>query len=500
MPCGVCLDRQRTDVSSGRLPVLIVGAGPTGLTLALSLARQGLACRIIDRNAEPAEHSRALAVLPRTLECLQLLGVAPAFLARGVKVNGFELYHAGRRVAGLDMGGIDSRYNHLLSIEQSETERILLEAVTAAGIAVEREFELTRFAADAHGVRAHLRHTNGTAETAECDWLVGCDGAHSAVRHGLGLPFEGAAYEDDLRLADCRIDWPLAADRGRAFLRPDGPVAAIPLPGGRWRLIAFAPPGTPEEPTLAWFAERLHGVAPAGTFLSDGEWLARFKIHRRMVPGYRVGRVFLVGDAAHIHSPIGGQGMNTGIMDAVNLGWKLAEVARGAQDALLDTYETERHPVAERVLHFTDRATRQVADTGMLSFRLRLLLLPLVLASRRLQTRLATAFSHLSVSYGGAAVGPGGGGRMIDADLVAPEGTKVRLHDLLRADCRTLFLLDGAPSRALGQPSGTNVVRVGRIPVGRIYGDTRGVLVGRYDAAAIMVRPDGMIEWIRRRR
>ncbi len=486
-------------MNPNRLPVLIVGAGPTGLALALSLARQGLACRIVDGNAAPAEHSRALAVLPRTLECLQLLGVAPEFLARGVKVNGFELYHAGRRLAGLDMGGVDSRYNYLLSIEQSETERILLAAVAAAGIDVEREVELTGFVSDDAGVHAHLRRASGAAETVECDWLAGCDGAHSIVRHGLGLAFEGAAYEDDLRLADCRIDWSLAPDRGRAFLRPDGPVAAIPLPGGLWRLIAFAPEGAPAEPTLGWFAERLRGVAPAGTSLSDPGWLARFRIHRRMAPRYRVGRVFLAGDAAHIHSPIGGQGMNTGIMDAVNLGWKLAEVARGAPDALLDTYQAERHPVAAQVLRFTDRATRQVSDTGPFSFRLRLVLAPLVLASRTVQTRLATAFSHLSVTYRGAAVGPGGGARMIDAGLVAPDGAAVRVHDLLLPDCRTLFLLDGAPSRALGQPAGTKVVRVGRIPVGRIYGDPSGALVGRYDAAAVMVRPDGVIEWIRRR-
>ncbi len=435
------------------------------------------------------------------MECLHFLGVMDAFLARGTKLQGFDMHHAGRRVTGLSVGGVESRYNYLLSIEQSETERILLAAVEAAGITVERGIELTGFVADDAGVQARLRSLTGRAETVMCDWLVGCDGAHSAVRHGLGLPFEGAAYEDDLRLADCRIDWGLAPDRGHAFLRADGPVAAIPLPRGRWRLIAFAPPGTPvEDPTLAWFAERLHGVAPTGTFLSDVEWLARFKIHRRMVPRYREGRVFVAGDAAHIHSPIGGQGMNTGIMDAFNLGWKLADVAHGAPTALLDTFNTERHAVAASVLRLTDIATRRMASTGALSLSLRLLLLPLLFASRRVQTRLATAFSHLSVTYRSAAVGPGGGGRIIDSPLIAPDGTAVQVHDLLRADRRTLFLLDGAPPRALqGQPAGTNLVCIGRIPVGRIYGDPAGTLADRYSAAAIMVRPDGVIEWIRRR-
>jgi 2-polyprenyl-6-methoxyphenol hydroxylase-like FAD-dependent oxidoreductase len=481
--------------------VLIVGAGPTGLALALSLARNGVACRVIDRNAAPAPHSRALAIMPRTLELLFLFGLAPAFLARGKPVRGIEAHDRNGKLAAASSREIDSAYPYLLSLEQSETERLLAEAVAAAGVSVERGVELLQFEALGERVTAGLRRLDGATETASTAWLVGYDGAHSTIRHALKLPFEGVAYPDDLRLIDVTLSGLAPADRVQVFLRDDGPLAAIPLPGeNRWRLIGIVPPGfDAPEASAEWFAGRLHAVARDAR-IEAAEWILRFTIHRRIVPAYRHGRVFLAGDAAHIHSPTGGQGMNTGLQDAFNLGWKLAAVIHGAApDALLDTYDSERRQVAARVLRLTDLATRRVTARGPVVRALRRLFAPIVLGLPIVRRRLFDGFAGVSARLEGAAVGPGGGARIADLPLIAPDGAAVRLHALLRPDGYTLFLLDGARLRLLGQPAATRTVNVMRYAEGRAYLDPGGVLAARYRAAAIMVRPDGVIEWIRRR-
>jgi 2-polyprenyl-6-methoxyphenol hydroxylase-like FAD-dependent oxidoreductase len=485
-------------VSDSQPSIVIIGAGPTGLALALALARNGLRPRIIDRNPAPADHSRALAILPRTLEQLALLGVEAPFLAQGWRVEGAEVRQDGGLVAALDFNGIDSRFPYLLALAQSDTERILAAAVQEAGITIERQVELLQAEAHEAGVTLRLRRINDGVEEVQADWVCACDGAHSFLRHALNLPFEGAAYPDDLRLIDCRLDGPMHPHRVQAFLGGKGPIAAIPLPGGLWRLIALVPPGADEpEPSAGWFADRL----PPGVTLSGPEWISRFTIHRRMVPSYRQGRIFLLGDAAHIHSPVGGQGMNTGIQDAVNLGWKLAAVLRGeAAETLLDSYHAERHPVAAQILHYTDLATRQVRAQGLVTALLRRLLLPVIAQVGPWRRRLVNAFANLSFRYGGAAVGPGGGMRIGDMQLVAPDGATVRLHSLLRPDAYTVFLIDGAQLRLMGQPPRTRIVRIGRVGAGRIYVDPGGALAERYGASAIMVRPDGVIAWIRSRR
>ena len=348
--------------------VLIVGAGPTGLTLACEAARRGLSCRLIEAATEPNPWSRALGVQARTLELLAQMGLADEAVARGHKAHGARIHGAGRERAHLTLDKLDSPFPFILILPQNETEALLADGARRQGVGIERGTALTRFAQDANGVTATLRHRDGREETARARWLVGADGAHSAVRHGLGRPFAGAEYPEAFLLADCRLAGSVPEDELSVYLTHDGFLAIFPFGGGLFRLIASLPgaaaSGADWEPHAATLAECQAVVdarGPGGVRLSDPRWLSRFRLHRRLAPQMRVGQVFLAGDAAHIHSPAGGQGMNTGIQDAVNLAWKLALVTQGASpDALLASYQVERHPVAADVLRDTDLAMRAV--------------------------------------------------------------------------------------------------------------------------------------------
>ncbi len=504
-----------------KLDVLVAGAGPTGLIMALALARHGVRCRVVDKAAEPSVHSKALAVHARTLEALEALGVAAPMLGRGLLVRGLPVHAGGRPLARLSLESMDSRHNYILSLEQSETERLLIEQLARLGVVVARPVELLGFSQDATGVSARLRRADGSQEASRAGWLIGCDGAHSAVRHGLGLAFEGAAYEDDFRLADLRIDWPLAADWAHAFLRRDGPLGVIPLPGSYQRVITILPKPEPgaaaEAPSLDFFRQLLAEGAPAGTRLHDPVWLAGFRIHRPMVERYRVGRVLLAGDAAHIHSPAGGQGMNTGIQDAVNLAWKLALVLRGqAGEALLDSYQAERLPVARSVLRATDLATRSIRRRGRFSHWLRRFLIPRLAGQPGLRRRFANTIGNLTIRYRRSAfvAGRGAGERLPDAGLAAANGTAMRLHEALDHQRHSLLLLPRAdsPPRALealtaiaasaadlwsydlsvlwvfeGNSQAPPAHRATRLS------DPQGALHDRLGASVILVRPDGYI-------
>ncbi len=264
--------------------------------------------------------------------------------------------------------------------------------------------ELTHFAQDDDGVSATLRHADGREESLRAGWLVGCDGAHSAVRHGLGVPFEGAAYPEEFILGDVGIDWPLDPSEAYGFPSESGFLAVISMPGeSRYRVISMRSESRDEsrgDPTLEEFQELMDRLAPVKATLRDPVWLAEFHLQRRMVPRLRNGRVFLAGDAAHIHSPAGGQGMNTGIQDAQNLAWKLALVVAGAsRPDLLDSYQAERHPVAESVLRSTDRLFRGVIARGPLSAWARRHLAPLIVNREWFQRRARRFITELGITY-----------------------------------------------------------------------------------------------------
>ena len=343
-------------------PVLIVGAGPVGLTAALALAQQGVAFRIIDRLPQRINQSRAAAVHARTCELFERLGVIDQFLGVGVKVHGMHVMdQTGKTLLRNSLDGLPTAYNFYLGIGQDETERLLTEEVARHGVSVERSVTLTALSQTPDTVTATLMHSDGREERFTTPYLVGCDGSKSVVRHRLGLDLEGETLDAYWVTADVRVDWPYPVDEGVAIPTPEGFVVATPLPHGRWRLVVNMgekPAELPKEVSLEEVEEACDRVG-VHVKLSDPTWISPFAINTRLVPTMQVGRVFLAGDASHVHSPVGGQGMNTGIQDAINLAWKLALIIKGwGTEALLDSYNAERHANAKRVLGFVGPATR----------------------------------------------------------------------------------------------------------------------------------------------
>lgn len=388
------------------IDVLVIGAGPTGLTLASELLHRGLTVRVVDQIETPTTWSRAIGVHARSLEILREMGVADALIARGQKLHGATLWSGGETLARLDFAELDTAYPFLLSVPQPDTEAVLHDLLVARGGKVERGVALRSFRQDGTGVTATLAKGD-QAETVRAAWLVGCDGAHSTVRKGLDLAFEGDTYEDRFLLADVKVDWDTRDDRISTFFSDDGLVACFPLPAGRWRLIMTAPAGDDgaATPTLDELQAVFGRRSGSGGNLSDLAWAARFRIHCRQVTAYRDDRVFVAGDAAHIHSPVGGQGMNTGIQDAHNLAWKLALVHRGdARDRLLDSYHDERHAVGRSVLRGTDVATRVGTLKAPAARAMRDQVARMLTGLEVIQHRVAREVAELTVGYERSAI------------------------------------------------------------------------------------------------
>jgi 2-polyprenyl-6-methoxyphenol hydroxylase-like FAD-dependent oxidoreductase len=335
--------------------VLIVGAGPTGLALAITLRQFGVPVRIIDRAAQPSSVSKALAVWSASLEALQGMGVIGEFIAAGERLRALSVGDGNRELALFAVGtGIDSPYPYPLLLPQSRTEQILGARLSALGVEIERGVELIGLAQDGNRVSARLRHADNRTEEVDARYLVGCDGARSFVRQSLGVAFEGYTEPQIFLLGDVSIDGG-NLDHRTIYLRwrDGGTVALFPFGDAVWRVFAMrAVGGNEASATIEELQRQVDQHGPRGLRLRDASWLSTFRINERLAAQYRSGRCFLAGDAAHIHSPAGGQGMNTGIQDAVNLGWKLAYALGGVGDTalLLDSYEAERRPVARDVI------------------------------------------------------------------------------------------------------------------------------------------------------
>ena len=445
--------------SSRGTEVMVVGAGPTGMLLSAELARRDVRVRLLEKRTGPAEHSRALGVMPRTMEMLESLGLVDEFIGQGHRVHGGKIYGREQRLlATMDFRDLPTRYPFMLLLPQTRTEAILRNALEESGVDIEWGTELKGFCAEKAGLGVRLTTTAGSQEDS-CGYLVGCDGSHSLVRKGVGLEFAGAAYQQNWLLADVTLEPRLDPEFMHLFACPTGPILFFPLPERVWRIVAMRP-GTASDAAQAKLEEilgllemnQLSHLRPHHPL-----WVAGFSIHHRRVDHVRRGRVFLCGDAAHIHSPAGGQGMNTGLGDAMNLGWKLALAVKGSgTETLLDSYETERIPVIAGVLELTDRLTRVMTAKAGPAVWLREWVLP-VAAKLGANRKMAQRLSQLTINYPHSpAVLPDArrsprmipaGGRIPPLVLQNAEtGQEVQLMDLLsRGRLVVLVFTDGEP-------------------------------------------------------
>lgn len=358
--------------------VLVVGAGPTGLMLANQLVRRGVRTMVIDRHAGPSLQTRALGVQARTLEIYAQLGVVQRALELGRIATGVNLWADGQRTARVPIGEAGREltpYPYVLILGQDDNERILGDRLREQGGDVVWNTELTGLAQHADHVVATLKQPDGSTRALRTGWVAGCDGARSAVRQLNGIDFPGAPYEHVFFVADVEAAGGMVPDEINVYLWRSGFHLFFPMRGERhWRVVGIVP-----EPLRGRDDLRFDEVVPsirgeAGASLNFGtcSWFSTYRIHHRAAARFRDGRCFLLGDAAHIHSPVGAQGMNTGLQDATNLGWKLALVQRdGADAALLDSYEAERIPVAQRLLATTDRAFRLIVSDSPIAGLLR---------------------------------------------------------------------------------------------------------------------------------
>jgi 2-polyprenyl-6-methoxyphenol hydroxylase-like FAD-dependent oxidoreductase len=390
--------------------VLIAGAGPVGLTMASELARYGLSVRLIDKNTERTDKSKALVLWARTLELMERMGTdcIHRFIEAGLKVQGTNILSGGEEIARVEMTHIESPYNFVLMIPQSDTERLLEGYLETFGLKAERQLELKQFQSSGDGVSCTLLHSDGREESAEASWLIGCDGAHSTVRHQLGMEFHGGTLLSDWILADLHLSGVTGAPAINIFWHTEGVLALFPLRGARYRVIADVGEssgsigeGNRPAPTLEEVQRILDVRGPGGIRTSDPVWLSSFSINERKVSEYRSGRIFLAGDAAHVHSPAGGQGMNTGMHDACNLAWKLALVSRDicAPEPLLSSYSTERSAIAKLVLEATGKATALAVMKGGIKQSIRNHVASLVFGLAPFKRTMANLLSEVSVGY-----------------------------------------------------------------------------------------------------
>ena len=439
-------------------PVLIVGAGPTGLVLGIELARRGVPCHLVDRHPQPLAWDRATVVKSRTLELLAGMGLADAFVQRGIIIRGVNLFAGEAKVASVGFEGLDSPFPFTLGIPEHHTEGILAERLAQLGGQVERGVELVGLEQGERGVRARLRASDHTERTLEASWVFGADGLHSGVRAAIADPFEGHDNPTRWGVVDAHLSgWDHPGDLAAVQLEPPS-LNPIPLADGRWRIYFRPDPG--EDDVLKTVGARLATISP-GAGLQDPDQPQLFLTHSRVARRFRIGRVLLGGDAAHACSPIEGHGMNMGIHDACNLGWKLALVATGmAPQTLLNSYEAERRPVAQAIARSGDEAEARVLQPDPA---------PRLALAQFLSTpegRAAAAIGEAEIGLGydrspivGETVAhprPATGGTQVgyrvgDAGPLEGQGPTRRLHELIGVPVHTLLLLGEADPCAAGQ-------------------------------------------------
>ena len=459
--------------------VVVVGAGPTGLMLAGDLARAGVGCTVLERRAEEANLTRAFAVHARTLELLDARGLADDLVATGVRVGALRLFGQ----LEVDLSRLPTRFPYVLVTPQYHTERVLEERASALGAQIVRGANVVDLRQDTDDVELDVRYEDGTLATRRAIYAIGTDGVGSTVRQALALPFPGHSAVQSVMLADVQL-----SEEPEEVLTVnaagDGFVFVAPFGDGWYRVIAWdrrreLPDDAPVE--LEEIREITQRVLGTDYGMHDPRWMSRFHSDERQVTHYRVGRVFLAGDAAHVHSPAGGQGMNTGLQDAANLGWKLAAAVHGwAPDGLLDTYHTERHPIGRAVLRGSDVLLRLALAQSWATHAARWLLANVVGRFVSPPAFVSRAVSGIGIAY----AAPRGehrlaGRRAPDVRLAPGKEGKTRLYEILRGGKFVLLT-----------PAGAGAV-IGRRWAGRVDPATPA------DATLpmMLVRPDGYVAW-----
>lgn len=409
-----------------RSDILIIGAGPTGLVLALWLSKLGIKVRILDQTAAPGTTSRALAVQARTLELYRQLDLSNVIVQQGHKVPAVNLWVKGEPAARLplDVIGNDlTPYPFMEIFPQDQHEQLLIERLAMFGVSVERQIELTSFVDDGDRVIARLHRADGQEEICEAQYLAGCDGARSTVRKTLHTKFPGGTYQQVFYVADVEVDGPAINGELHADLDDADFLAVFPLAGeGRARLIGTVRDERAEHAdTLKFEDVSSRAIEHLKVHVRKVNWFSTYHVHHRVAEHFRKGRVFLLGDAAHVHSPAGGQGMNTGIGDAINLAWKLASVLTGsASDSLLDSYEVERIGFARRLVATTDRVFNFVTAEGRIAnlvrTRIAPLLLPKAVALEPVRDYIFRTVSQITLNYRGMALSAGTAGEVHGGD------------------------------------------------------------------------------------
>jgi 2-polyprenyl-6-methoxyphenol hydroxylase and related FAD-dependent oxidoreductases len=474
--------------------VLIVGAGPVGLTMALELARYQVQVRLVEKMTTRSETSRAVAIWPRTLELLDRAGISGELVALGNQVTVANIMAGHKRIARIELDDVETPYPYALMLPQSDTERVLERHLQRFGARSELGVELTGFTQNADGVTATLCHADGGVETQSFDWLIACDGAHSPIRHHLGLAFDGDTRGDDWILGDFHMAGaPFPLNELATYWHADGPLVFFPMAPGRYRLVASL--GESGEtasapPTLERFQALVDRRGPGGIVLSDPIWTSAFRINERQIAHYRVGRVFLAGDAAHVHSPAGGQGMNTGMQDAINLAWKLALVCRGkaAAPALLDSYDAERRAVGAEVIAASGHLTNVAMIHGAVKQHLRNMVAHCMLGLAPIQRAIEGSMTEISTGYPASPLnGIAGGSRHSPGSRMPPVAGEAPYG----AGDSPLFILRAAAS-STGTPA-PGWLRELVDPAIRPGAHGTGIELVRPDGYLAMSAPDG--EW-----
>lgn len=513
-------------------PVLVVGAGPIGLTLANELLRHGVPYRLIDSAPHATIKVKALGIMPRTLELLAKQGLAEEAIKRGFQISAFSPFLNGKRVTRIEFQEQlpEIPYRFPLMLPQHETEALLTKHLARQGGAIEWSTELVHLTQQEESVEAILRHEDGQEEHIQAGWLVGCDGAHSSVRHALGFDFEGNTMAQSFAVGNVHMNWDLPANEMYVFVHKGGFAAFFPMRDGRHRIIiAYEVNKAPEGEVTLEEMQRAIDVsgAPAGARADAPTELGRFRVNQRKAVRYSQGRVFLAGDAAHVHSPVGAQGMNTGMQDAFNLAWKLALVVKGqASPRLLESYEVEREQVGEALLKGTNLATHVALARNPVLTVLRSLVAPRVLSSRAVMPKMARIVTEISLGYKQSewVVDQRSKKGALEAGERAPDGLirlqgraePCSLFDIL-ATTRSLLLvfagnhpdpavsqqwreieelLTTDPERTLEAFLVTRQNALGGIPADHVLQDYTGKLHQRYDCpqgGLLLVRPDGYI-------